>query len=334
MVQRIDFKAGVFLTLLTLIIGGSSQALAHGGHQHEDGPGISLPQVLAQVNGADIKKESVWNALTQRVKKYKARGMALTREQERVAAQQLVEDQINLHLFLQKAKALGITVSEEQARLKLADVKSGFKSEKAFQKKLEKKNISLEQYRKKIKEDLLVDGVIQKEIREKIQITDSEAQQYFEKNKSKFSTQEKRRASVILIKVDSKNGGDREARKTLEKIQAKLQEGGDFGELARQFSQDTLAKRGGDLGFFTQDRMFAAFSKRAFKLKVGEVSDVFQTRHGLQILKVTGKKEASTGTLEGEKENIRKILTDKKTQKQKRAYLQSLRKNAKIKIYF
>ena len=334
MVQRIGYKGWIFLTSLALIIGGSSQAFAHGGHQHDDGPSISLPKVLAQVNGADIKKESIWNALTQRVKKYKARGMALSREQERVAAQQLVEDQIDLHLLLQKAKDLGITVSEDQARLKLADVKSSFKSEKAFQKKLEKKNISLDQYKKKIKEDLLVDGVIQKEIREKIQITDSEAQQYFEKNKSKFSAQEQRRASVILIKSDPANGGEEKARETLERILAKLQEGGDFGELAQQFSQDTLAKRGGDLGFFTQDRMFAAFSKRAFKLKVGELSTVFRTRHGLQILKVTGKKEASTGTLEGEKENIRKILTDKKTRKQKRAYLQSLRKSAKVKIYF
>ena len=334
MVQRIGYKGWIFLTSLTLIIGGPSQAFAHSGHQHDDGPGISLPKVLAQVNGTDIKKESIWNALTQRVKKYKARGMALSREQERVAAQQLVEDQIDLHLLLQKAEDLGITVSEDQAKLKLADVQSRFKSEKAFQKKLEKKNISLDQYRKKIKEDLLVDGVIQKEIREKIQITDAEAQQYFEKNKSKFSTQEQRRASVILIKSGSENGGDGEARETLEKIQAKLQKGGDFGELAQQFSQDTLAKRGGDLGFFTQDRMFAAFSKWAFKLKVGEVSDVFRTRHGLQILKVTGQKEASTGTLEGEKQNIIKILTDKKTQKQKRAYLNTLRKNAKVKIYF
>ncbi len=334
MVQRSDCKGWVFLALLTLIVGWSPQALAHSGHKHDDGPSISLPKVLAQVNGADIKKESIWNDLTLRVKKYKNRGMALSREQEKVAAQQLVEKEINRHLLLQKARNLGITVSEDQANQKLVAVKTGFKSEKAFQKKLEKKMMSLNQYKEKLKGDLLVDEVIQKEIRAKIQITDAETQQYFEKNKSKFSTEEQRRASVILIKSDSENGGEAKAREILEKVQAKIREGMDFGELAQQFSQDTLAKRGGDLGYFTKGRMFAPFSERAFKLKVGEVSDVFPTRHGLQILKVTGKKDASTGTLEGEKENIRKILTDKKTQKQKRAYLKSLRKSAKIKIYF
>ncbi len=334
MVQRIDCKGWVFLALLTLIVGWSSQALAHSGHKHDDGPSISLPEVLAQVNDTAIKKESIWNDLTLRVKKYKNRGMALSREQEKIAAQQLVEDEINRHLLLQKAENLGITVSEDQANQKLAIVKAGFKSEKAFQRKLEKKMMSLNQYKEKLKEDLLVGGVIQQEIRAKIQITDSEIEQYFRKNKDKFSTEEQRRARVILIKSDSENGGEEKAWETLEKVQAKIKEGVDFGELAQQFSQDTLAKRGGDLGYFTKGRMFAPFSERAFKLKVGEVSDVFPTRHGLQILKVTGKKEASTGTLEGEKENIRKILIDKKTQKKKRAYLQSLRKSAKVKIYF
>ena len=194
--------------------------------------------------------------------------------------------------------------------------------------------MSLNQFKEKLKEDLLVNGVILKEIRAKIKITDSEIGQYFGKNKEQFSTEEQRRASVILIKSNSKSGGEANARETLAKVQSKIKEGMDFGELAQQFSQDTLAKRGGDLGYFTKNRMFAPFSERAFKLKVGEVSDVFPTQHGLQILKVTGTKSASTGTLKGEKENIRKILTDKKTQKQKRAYLKSLRKNAKVKIYF
>ena len=119
--------------------------------------------------------------------------------------------------------------------------------------------MSLNQYKEKLKGDLLVGGVIQQEIRAKIQITDSEIEQYFRKNKDKFSTEEQRRARVILIKSDSENGGKEKAREILEKVQTKIQEGVDFGELAQQFSQDTLAKRGGDLGYFTKGRMFAPF---------------------------------------------------------------------------
>ena len=108
---------------------------------------------------------------------------------------------------------------------------------------------------------------------EGIQVTDQEAEDYFNKNPLQFSSEEQRRASVILIKVDPKAGsaGDRKARKDLQKIVGKLKKGGDFTELAQLHSQDSLGKRGGDLGFFTKDRMFGPFSKLAFKLKVGEV---------------------------------------------------------------
>ena len=88
------------------------------------------------------------------------------------------------------------------------------------------------------------------------------------------------------------------------------------------------------MGFFTKDRMFGPFSKLAFKLKVGQVSEIFRTKHGYQILKVTAKKAGQKGTLESEKENIRKILTDQQIKTKSHPYLEALRKQADIKIYF
>ena len=88
------------------------------------------------------------------------------------------------------------------------------------------------------------------------------------------------------------------------------------------------------MGFFTKDRMFGPFSKLAFKLKVGEVSEIFRTQHGYQILKVTGKKAGKKGTLESEKKNIREILVDQEIKNKSHTYLKNLRKKATIKIYF
>ena len=88
------------------------------------------------------------------------------------------------------------------------------------------------------------------------------------------------------------------------------------------------------MGFFTKDRMFGPFSKLAFKLEVGEVSEIFRTKHGYQILKVTDKKIGKEGTLESEKENIRKLLIDRAIKTKSHPYLEALRKQADIKIYF
>ena len=171
---------------------------------------------------------------------------------------------------------------------------------------------------------------------EGIKITDKQVEDYFKKNPLQFSSEEQRRASVILIRVDPKAGsaGDRKARQELQKVVGKLKKNGDFAELARLHSQDSLAKRGGDLGFFTKDSMFGPFSKLAFKLKVGEVSEIFRTQHGYQILKVTGKKAGKKGTLASERENIRKLLMDREIKNKSQPYLKAIRKKANIKIYF
>ncbi len=312
--RSIIFKLLFFLLLpLCWAVGTVSSAWAHGGHNHGVKPSISLPDVLAKVNETDIKKSSIWPGLTKTVKRYKNRGIPLTQAQERVAAKKLLQDQINRHLLLKKADTMGIQVSSGKVDEEINAVKKRFSSEREFLKELELKKLTLKQYQQELKEDILIDAVFRRELGEGIKITDQQIEDYFKKNSLQFSSAEQRRASVILIKVDPKAGsaGDRKARQELQKILGKLKKGGDFAELARLHSQDSIAKRGGDLGFFTKDRMFGPFSKLAFKLKVGEVSEIFRTQHGYQILKVTGKKAGKKGTLESERKNIRKLLMDR-----------------------
>jgi peptidyl-prolyl cis-trans isomerase C len=70
--------------------------------------------------------------------------------------------------------------------------------------------------------------------------------------------------------------------KTVEK---RLKAGEDFGKLADELSKDPGSK-GGDLGFFTRDRMVPEFADVAFKLKAGEVSDPVKTQFGWHVIKV------------------------------------------------
>lgn len=332
-----NFRSLIFLSLSLLYVTSvTSQVWAHGGHDHAVEPSISLPDVLAKVNGTDIKKSLIWPGLTQTVIRYKNRGIPLTQAQEKIAANKLLHDQINRHLLLKKAGAMGIQVSPGKVDEEVNRVKKQFSSEKEFLEQLKLKKLTLEQYQQELKEDILIDAVFRRELGNEIKITDQQIEDYFKKNPLQFSSEEQRRASVILIKVDPKAGsiGDRESQQKLQKIVTKLKKGSDFAEMARLHSQDSIAKRGGDLGFFTKDSMFAPFSKLAFKLNVGEVSEIFRTQHGYQILKVTGKKAGKKGTLESERENIREILIDQEIKNKSYPYLEDLRKTAEIKIYF
>jgi parvulin-like peptidyl-prolyl isomerase len=337
MKRSISLKT-LFLLLITIFWapGTASTVWAHGGHDHEVAPSISLPDVLAKVNKTEIKKSLIWSGLTQTVKRYKSRGIPLTQAQEKVAAKKLLQDQINRHLLLRKASTMGIQVSPGKIDEEVNAVKKQFPSEKEFLKQLKLKEMTLQQYQQELKEDILIDAVFRRELGEGVKVTDQQVEDYFKKNPQQFSSAEQRRASVILIRVNPKAGsaGDRKARQDLQKIVGKLKKGSDFAELAQIHSQDSLGKRGGDLGFFTKDRMFGPFSKLAFKLKVGQVSEIFRTKHGYQILKVTGKKSGKKGTLEDERGNIRKLLIDRAIKTKSHPYLEALRKKADIKIYF
>jgi len=67
---------------------------------------------------------------------------------------------------------------------------------------------------------------------------------------------------------------------------------------------------------------------------VGGVSEIFKTKHGLHILKVTDKKPGVDRPFENEKESIRKTLLEKKSAQTTRAYVQTLKKQADLKTYF
>jgi len=316
---------------------GAAPAQAHSGHDHGSGLNITLPDVLAQVNGKDIRKDTIMPTLVKNVERYKERGMELTPQQQKVAAKKLLDEEINRNLLLAKAEKLGVSVSDQELDARVKEIKSSFKNEQVFQQQLKMRNLTLDQYKTKLRDDLLMDKVLEKELAGRIQVPENRIKTYFENNKDKLSKPAQRKASVILIKVDPKSGsaGEMQAREKLEEILSQLKEGKSFAEMARQYSEDSLASRGGDLGWFTADsHMYAPFRERAFQLKQGEVSDIFRTKHGLQILKVTDAQEGRKATLENSRNTVRKKLVEQELKKQTRPYLESLKKEANVKVYF
>jgi len=319
-----------------LIAGASSEVFAHSGHKHDDKPPISLPDVTARVNDTDIKRDIILTELNKVIRNYKAKGMTLKPDQMKIVAKKLIDDEIGRTLLLQKAEKIGISVTPEMVATKLNQVKGTFKSNAVFEHKLADQGMSLEQYQVELRTDLIMDQVIKKEVESKIQINETELQAYYDKNIDQFRTPEKVRASVILIKLspDSSAEHERKARQKMESILEQIKGGTDFSGLAEKFSQDSLAPKGGDLGFFAKKQMLPAFSERAFKLKVGEVSEIFKTKHGFHILKVTDKSPAVDRAFKDVKASIRDTLVEKKSVQATQAYVQILKKQADLKTYF
>ena len=139
---------------------------------------------------------------------------------------------------------------------------------------------------------------------------------YIKNHASEFGSAEEVKASHILIQADEKNADQvKKAESSAADVLKQVQSGGDFATLAKKYSDDPGSKdKGGDVGFFTKDRMVPEFSNSAFALNKGQVSGLVKSSFGFHIIKVTDKKAAVT---KNEKEAHfiagRKVLAEQKT---------------------
>lgn len=149
--------------------------------------------------------------------------------------------------------------------------------------------------------DFIATQYLQKEVIDKIEVTDKDIELYYKAHPEEFKTPEMVRARHILIKVD-KSATEiekEEARKKAENLLNKIKGGEDFAKLAAEFSEDTATKtKGGDLGFFQRGSMVPEFESVAFTLNQGEVSDIVETPYGFHIIKIEEKKESVIQPLE------------------------------------
>jgi peptidyl-prolyl cis-trans isomerase SurA len=140
-------------------------------------------------------------------------------------------------------------------------------------------------------------------------------------------------AAHILVSYMNQDGqvDSAAAKAKIEEVAAKLKQGEDFAELAKEYSDDTGTKeRGGDLGFFERRMMVQPFDETAFSLEVGEISDIVETQFGYHIIKLLGKGEILP--YEQEKENLKNILKRVRYQDIYNDYVSQLKKEFSFNI--
>jgi peptidyl-prolyl cis-trans isomerase D len=139
------------------------------------------------------------------------------------------------------------------------------------------------------------------DFKEDAKITPEEVELYYRMNTERFTQKKRVKARHILIEVNPQEGSDAEekARKKAVDLRTQIEEGGDFAQLAKQFSKDSAtASKGGDLGFFEKGQMVKEFEEVAFSLKAGELGPVVRTPLGFHIITVEALEEEKTEPLE------------------------------------
>jgi peptidyl-prolyl cis-trans isomerase C len=136
------------------------------------------------------------------------------------------------------------------------------------------------------KKEMLLSRYFEKFLEDKV--TDKAIQNYYETHAADYEEQKVHVAHILFRLNPKQTEEERKARLTAaQAAYSQLRTGKDFAGIASELSEDKVsAKNGGDLGWIRGGSVDPAFSKRAFELKAGEVSEPFETPFGFHIVKV------------------------------------------------
>jgi peptidyl-prolyl cis-trans isomerase C len=241
--------------------------------------------------------------------------------QYQATVQQIIPQLVSFEIAKAYAQEHNITVSDKEVDQELAKLKeqvgdqarsSGqdVSNQEAYEQALKQNNITEEQLREEIRENLPVQKV-QERVAGDAEPSDEEIQNYYEKNKeAQFTTPEQRCVRHILFNKDQKEKA--------EDVKQQLENGGDFAKLAKENSQDPgSAAKGGDLGCLGKGETVPEFEQAAFGAEQGEIVGPVQTEFGYHILQVTDVKPKQTRSLQEVESQIRSQLS---TEKQSEAF--------------
>ncbi len=204
-------------------------------------------------------------------------------------------EQILQELVQYKVLSEKYEVSDKELDQEIDYLKSQFGGEEDFENALKQSGIEGEdQLRDVVKRNL----VFFKAQTDGIKVSEEEMKKKYEEE---FKTEEVEARHILV-----------EDEKTAKEVKKKLDEGGDFAELAKEYSTDPGSKdKGGDLGFFPRGQMVPEFDEVAFTLEPGKISDPVKSQYGFHIIEVLDQK---TQSYEDAEYQIKKTLLQQKAQ--------------------
>lgn len=224
--------------------------------------------------------------------------------------QQLLDQMVTQRLLLEQADRLHITVTDAQVEAEMAKffstLERQYQSRDEADAKLQGLGLTNDEVAGFVRDYLTSQAVLDKKMAE-VAVGEDEVREYYNQNKDKLYTfqEDAVRAAHVLVPLDQ------EAK--AKEIVAKARAGGDFAELARQYSIDPGSSRvGGDLGYFTKGSMIQEFTDAAFAAQVGEVTDPVRSQFGWHVIQVLDHQGPGTVPYEtARSEAIDRILPQK-----------------------
>ena len=293
---------------------------------------VLLDRVVAVVN----KEVITWSDLYKMMESEASERLKTVSEEERRKVFQeneaaFLDKLIDMRLQVQEAGRLGISVSAADVNEAIENIKKKYSlTDVALDESLKKEGLTLAEYKKRLSEQILIGQFINQQIRNKIMVSEEDVKKYIKAHKESFAEEESFRLRQILFRKPKDDAGKKAAEERASLVMEGLKAGEDFSKLAKEYSEDSSAKIGGDIGYIKRSYLAKEFIDALSQMKPGDYSRPFWTEKGLHIIKLD-EKISALGADEI-KENVRKQMVDAQFSEKYNSYVKSLREKARIEI--
>jgi peptidyl-prolyl cis-trans isomerase SurA len=253
---------------------------------------VLVDRIVAVVNKEVITSSELAEAVASAERHLRRRGTQLPPREvlERQMLERLVLDKAQLQL----ARETGIRVDEVQldrAVQRIAEQNRMTLPE--FRGALERDGVPFAAYREDLREQIVLSRLREREVSDRIQVSDGEIDLYLAESKSPAERLEFNLAH-ILVRIPEQASPERvdAARGRAEKAMVEARGGGDFGRIAASYSDAPDALQGGVLGWRAQDRLPDLFVSALSKMKPGDISEVLRSPAGFHVVKLMERRGA------------------------------------------
>jgi len=301
------------------------------------GGGKVVEEIIARVNNEIITKSEYDKALAS------AEEDAKQECENRCTPQQLqsmsderkksaLRDLIDQSLLVQRGKDLSISVETDvikqldQIRIqnKLADMD-------ALENAVKSQGVNWEDFKNNIRNHLITQKVIGQEVGSHITIAESDAKKFYEDHKAEFIGPESVALAEIVVSTEGKKESELpDLKKKAETARKRVDDGEDFGEIAKRMSDGTTKDQGGYLGAYKRGELAKQIEDKVFSMKRKQLTDVMETKQGYLILEVLEHYDEGQQSYEKVKDKIMNQLYEERVQPALKKYLETLREQSYV----
>jgi parvulin-like peptidyl-prolyl isomerase len=257
-------------------------------------------------------------------------------ERKQQVRARIVDELIEELLIKDRADRIGVTVAPDEIKDAITRLKQQYNitTDEQFESSLRQSGMTRADMEVRLRDTLITNKVFARELRNRGELDDRELRERYNREKEQYRLPERARLREIVIVKPENPALAEDARKRAETAASDARgPGADFAKIAAAVSEAGTKDQGGDLGEVARGELLPNLDTAVFNATAGDVIGPIETRSGWHVLKVEQRLPSEVPAFESVKDKLRKDASEETFQRDLKAYLESLRKDAFIQIH-